>query len=120
MKHVQSSLICECVHASVYICIYSMSVGVCICFSGMQANFMHTAAVGLLVTSIQTVIISVTFPRSPYAAMIMALELITFTSLWLQTSSGDFWEKKLQDKLTREQNMVSLSRKYVFRGQHVL
>jgi len=60
-----------------------------------QTNFnILTAAVALLVTSIQAVIISITLPQGPYAAMIMALELITFTSLWLQATAGGFWERK--------------------------
>jgi len=39
-----------------------------------------TAAVALLIASIQTIIVSVTLPQGPYAAMIMALELITTAS----------------------------------------
>lgn len=54
------------------------------CWSAVQTYLsILTAAVALLITSIQTVIISITLPQGPYAAMIMALELITFTSLWL-------------------------------------
>ncbi|TNN88757.1 hypothetical protein EYF80_001089 [Liparis tanakae] len=52
-----------------------------------------TAAVALLITSIQTVIISITLPQGSYAALIVALELIVFTSLWLRATTGSFWEK---------------------------
>lgn len=56
------------------------------CFSAVcpavQTYFkMLTAAVALLITSIQTVIISITLPQGLYAPMIMALELIIFTPL---------------------------------------
>lgn len=54
------------------------------CLSAVKTYFsILTAAVALLITSIQTVIVSIALPQGAYAAVIMALELITFTSLWL-------------------------------------
>lgn len=64
-------------YSILYLCVLMHTVG-------LQTNFkLLTAAVALLVTSIQTIVISVTLPQGSYAAMILALELINFTSLWL-------------------------------------
>lgn len=52
-----------------------------------------TADVSLLVASIQTIIVAVTLPHAPYAALIVALELIASAPLWLQTAAGSFYEK---------------------------
>ncbi len=50
----------------------------------IQAYFkILTAAVALLIASIETVVVSIALPQGPYAALIMALELIAFTTLWL-------------------------------------
>lgn len=85
-----------------------------VCWSAVQTYFkILTTAVTLLITSIQTVIISITLPQSPYAMMIMALELITFTSLWLQTTAGGFWEKQGWGKINKR-----LPMKYEFRGNY--
>lgn len=60
--------------------------------TGADLSFL-TAAVALLVTAVQTVVVSVALPQGPYAALIVTLELIAFTPLRLQGAAGGFWRR---------------------------
>lgn len=42
-----------------------------------------TAAVSLLITAVQTVVVSITLPQGPDAALVVALELVVSAGPWL-------------------------------------
>lgn len=42
------------------------------------------------IAAVQAVVVAVTLPRGSYAATVMALKLVVFTALRLQTGAGGF------------------------------
>lgn len=79
------------------------------CPAGWTYSVILTAAERLLITPIQTVVVSITLPQSPDAALIMALELVLSAWLRFWTATRGFCKRQETYEISVSGRIISIT-----------